>query len=451
MKVQKIFLIISFMLVLAGCSNKSSNITTEGIDWEAAQYHKELSFASAENESFYTVQGYPLLDKKVKLIYYYDGKTNTTYPLCSNTSCNHLDANCEAYVDENSCLNDALWYYKDRLYMVERTSEYDNLVSYDKRGRDKIKEAELSKNGLSVLTSSAISTMCINDGGFFYFLINKDSLDLYRFDLTDKGIPQLINSYQAINENNQMLSMYSSSGAVYFNRIMETKDGTKKYSIDSFDTVNKKFSEIISFTDKPEGLRGNSFDWNNENCFDNEGDFYFTSVDEDDLIINKLKLATKEITELFVIEGNGHTEKNKADTDYVKLIGFDGKQIYIRKGVNINYPNDIKDSNNYLYLIGTDGKLNNTIEINKAKLESADRKTTTSSNISFNYLGTVGENVIISTNEYRVDSDLDLSVWNDRFNKYLDDKKQPSISMLFSHELNNTQEKWKSVTYNNFK
>ena len=103
-----------------------------------------------------------------RFLYYFDMVNKSVMPLCTKLNCEHNSQDCDAYVPDKSRVTGGLWYYNNRLYMIERTDEKDLLVSYDKTGRDKKTEAVLSVNGMSVVSSR--QRACFSHGKLYYIL-----------------------------------------------------------------------------------------------------------------------------------------------------------------------------------------------------------------------------------------------------------------------------------------
>ena len=146
-------LIIAGLTGMTACGNKTSDGGQTDVDYKyasyvyddnAPQYYMSDSAAAAETGYYYIAGAAGVSDNNNKYIYYYDMIKQTTLPLCSKTDCDHNTESCEAYITDNMCLRGKIWYHNQRIYMIERTTEKDILVSYDKTMKDKKEEKTLS-------------------------------------------------------------------------------------------------------------------------------------------------------------------------------------------------------------------------------------------------------------------------------------------------------------------
>lgn len=181
---------------------------------------------------------------------------------------------------------------------------------------------------------------------------------------------------------------------------------------------------MISFDNNLDGVRGDISDWNRDICYDDEDNFYFTSIYDDEFIVNKLNIKSSEVSEFYMLEGKGNTEKNRADTDYCELAGFNGKNIILYQGVNISVK---EKGNNYIYMLGKDGNLTDTIE-----LARNNDKSIASYYIAMDYLGVINNKLIITTSRFDIDNAQITDEWYTKYNELItaDRKKQPRICMI---------------------
>lgn len=146
------YLIPAFaVMIFVGCSNKgrsSENVDYEYSDYvfdnDAPQYYMSNSSAAAPS-GYYFIGDAAISTGSERFLYYFDMVNKSVMPLCTKLNCEHNSQDCDAYVSDKSRVTGGLWYYNNRLYMIERTDEKDLLVSYDKTGRDKKTEAVLSE------------------------------------------------------------------------------------------------------------------------------------------------------------------------------------------------------------------------------------------------------------------------------------------------------------------
>lgn len=202
---------------------------------------------------------------------------------------------------------------------------------------------------------------------------------------------------------------------------------------------------MISFDNNLDGVRGDISDWNRDICYDDEDNFYFTSIYYDEFIVNKLNIKSSEVSEFYVLEGKGNTEKNRADTDYCELAGFNGKNIILYQGVNISVK---EKGNNYIYMLGKDGNLTDTIE-----LARNNDKSIASYYIAMDYLGVINNKLIITTSRFDIDNAQITDEWYTKYNELItaDRKKQPRICMILMCDLEQDNKSWRNITYNMFK
>lgn len=129
--------------VFSGCGGKengAANADYEYSDYvfdnDEAQYYMSNNSAAAET-GYYYIANAPVYTTSYKFLYYFDMVNKNSMPLCTKLNCEHNDESCDAYLSAEECLSSNIWYYNQRIYMIERSDEKDRLVSYDKTGRDK--------------------------------------------------------------------------------------------------------------------------------------------------------------------------------------------------------------------------------------------------------------------------------------------------------------------------
>lgn len=447
----KKFKYILFFLMLSVCLSGCSKAKENPGGGNEANYYTNSSMTVTEEGNFYYISRYPMSEKRIKLIYYYDKKNNISYPLCSDTSCKHTDNTCQAFIEDNECLGDAIWYFNKRIYMIERDTENDSLVSFDKTGGDKKLEARLSVDGNSVLKSSRGSMLCMVDGNIYYILAAKNSLDIYRYSI-EKKENKLITKYE--NPEDMRISLSKTKNKIYVNTTKGGFDSDNMtysiasddviYSIASIDVKDDKYTEIAVF-DRIENIRGYVDEWIYDIAYDDNENFYFPSVYEDEFILNKMSLKDLKTTEIYSIKGNGNTELYKADTDYVKILGYSGKYIVIKKSVNGMVNKDSKEPT-YMYFIDEAGKLSHSLEMKSVDTSRA------SSNFIHKYMGVVDGRVVIIT----CSADLENLKLSDEWYKHYEQlgKEKPKDTiytyLTVTHDVENAGE-WDNITYDMFR
>jgi len=389
-KIYIILLCIFPIAIISGCSNnkytseyststENTKITDFNFDNNKGQYYMPNGSAAAENGYYYiTKNSYTSNNSEPTygyFIYYYDMTSQTTVPLCSKLECQHNDSNCDAYLLENECLGHMIWFYNDRIYMLERTKENDNLVSYDKEGRNKKNICILSDNDAVVgFKNSVDNVACVNNGSLYYETYNSknDFVEFKKVDLKSESKPQVIGTVP-INPNTlstNVFRFYPFQDKVYIfeNQYVSASDTTN--SIYEYDVNKNNLSSLIEFKygDISSPYRGTIYNWNTNMVVDNDGNFYYiTELDGDKIpasigtgynktcIINKYNVLLKTNSELYVLEG---TSDKIGNPDSLIINGYDGTYIYffeyqisstIKKKSNL-----IEDSNN-LIVMNTNG------------------------------------------------------------------------------------------------
>ena len=425
---------------LSGCSKAKENSG----GGNEANYYTKSSITVTEEGSFYYIYRYPMSEKNFNLIYYYDKKNDISYPLCSDTSCKHTDNTCQAFIEDNECLGKAILYFNKRIYMIERDTESDSLVSFDKTGGDKKLEARLSVDGNSLLKNSRPSAICMVDGNVYYILVAKNSLDVYRYSI-EKKENKLITKYE--NPDDMRIALSKTKDKIYVNTIRGgIASDNMTYSIASIDVKDDKYTEIAVF-DKIENLRGNVDEWVVDIAYDDNENFYFPSVYEDEFILNKMSLRDLKNTEIYSIKGNGNTELYKADTDYIRILGYSGKYVVLNKGANIAV-NKHSEEPTYMYFIDEAGKLSHSLEM-KQKMPDGIRS---NSNVEYEYLGVVDGRIVITTDCLYL-KDLKLSdEWYEHYEQLAKKNSKGMIytKLILTNDVENAGE-WDNITYDMFR
>ena len=135
-KILLIMMTVTTALVMTACSGKTNSQTSSEdykyssyvYDDNAPQYYMSDNAAASET-GYYYIAGAPVNNNRNSYIYYYDMVKDMTIPLCSKMDCDHMTEECEAYMSKDACLGNKIWYHNQRLYMIERTTEKDILVS----------------------------------------------------------------------------------------------------------------------------------------------------------------------------------------------------------------------------------------------------------------------------------------------------------------------------------
>ena len=388
---KKIFLImmtVTTALVMTACSGKVTNQTSSEdykyssyvYDDNAPQYYMSDNAAASET-GYYYIAGAPVNNNRNSYIYYYDMVKDMTIPLCSKIDCDHRTEECEAYMSEDACLGNKIWYHNQRLYMIERTTEKDILVSYDKTMRDKKEEKTLSINGLSV--NKYDNSACLTNGKLYYLVSGDNQRYLCAVPIDTDEQAYIVKQYASEYHYYERLSLYPIEDNLYVNWVSGISADEYRYYTEQIDVstdevviqcnMNEKYPEIASTIIYTE--------WCIQSRFDSDGNIYFACVGDNKYIVRKLNISTGDIKDLYVQE-----LQHEKDYGYVHLKNYDGNYIYIYKGVNLmalsGKPLDeqFKKYDNYIYILDTDGNIKDTVILN-----NTDEKV--SGNISAEFYG----------------------------------------------------------------
>lgn len=386
-KIILIIITVVTMLGISACGDKQSNQSTVTDDYRyssytyddnAPQYYMAGSAAASET-GYYYIDGAPVINNSNMYIYYYDMIKDMTIPLCSKVDCDHRTDECEAYISQNICVGSKIWYHNQRLYVIERTTEKDILVSYDKTMRDKKEEKTLSINGLSVNKNS--KNACITNGKLYYELSGDNSLFICAVSLNSDEQAYVVKEYVSEYNYYERVSLYPIEDKIYVNWLSGVSADKSLYYIEQIDISTDKVSRLCDMNEKYPEISSTIINWNSETYFDKDGNLYFTCVDKDNYMVKKLNISTGDIKDLYVQE-----LQHEKDYGYVHLKNYDGNYIYIYKGVNLmalsGKPLDeqFKKYDNYIYILDTDGNIKDTVILN-----NTDEKV--SGNISAEFYG----------------------------------------------------------------
>lgn len=347
-------------------------------DSEKSQFYMAENTAAAEN-GYYYISNAPVNDVNYDFIYFYDMKNQTSLPLCSKLNCEHDSENCDAYITDDECAGNCIWYYKERLYMVERTAEKDLLVSYDKNGRDKKTQAELSVGGGTVRTGSKVT-----GGRLYYSISDGDKLSVYTVSLTEKEAPKQIMEYELDYKYRVKLNLYATDNGLYMQFMGADDIDSQEYIYDYYDTASGEVKNCYNSNENELDVRGqieSKPDF--ANIFYEEGNVYFPSVDGAEFIINRLNFDTKKCDEVYVLDTSEHNNS----AEIVSLVGYDGKYMYIYERIDplMQRKHDVVGGDN-LYVVDINGKLVNKLhfEYNEQFVEEKGHFIKGGSNVGFN-------------------------------------------------------------------
>lgn len=403
-------LIIAGLTGMTACGNKTSDSGQTDVDYKyasyvyddnAPQYYMSDSAAAAETGYYYIAGAAGVSDNNNKYIYYYDMIKQTALPLCFKTDCDHNTESCEAYITDNMCLRGKIWYHNQRIYMIERTTEKDILVSYDKTMKDKKEEKTLSIDGC--LVNGNTNNACISNGKLYYMLSGDNTLMLCSVSLSDDSQAHIIKTYESTYNYFELIVLYAIGDKVYINWRSGISAGENIYYLEVLDINSENVQKLYNMNEQYPDIADSIINWNTEVSFDENNNMYFPCADENNYIIRKLNLDSGEIKDIFILDIEGTTEdltqenkeiknnefvefKESGDENYISFYGYDGKYLYIYKGVNIgklaekSQEERLADYDNYLYIINIDGNIEDIITLNK----TADNA---SANIVLDYKG----------------------------------------------------------------
>lgn len=438
----KLFWVSLILFVLLfGCTagEKASDADKE------AQYYMAPGAAAAKDGYYYIGRPTVSAESGINLLCYFDIAGMRTYPLCSRLNCPHTDESCEAALSNTECLSGSIWYYQGRIYMIESKAEQDELVSYDKQGRNKKTQAVLSVNGLSIGSSGKGVRFCVNQGNLYYLLRGEDTVYLYEVPLTGKQKPVLRKEYVRLDS----MSLSAIGNYVYINRLQGISETKYNYIVERLDTQSGAVQELVNYQTAPFTFQGKIDDWLGEVCFDEENHFYFKSIEEADFILNRLDMNTNENTEFYRVKGTHKESGNPtsmshqaSDAKYVSIKGYDGKYIYLYHGFNVSaHMAEDVESINYLYVLGKDGKLAET-----CPLVYDDGK---AAYLADSVLGGDERYLLVTIGQATVKG-LELpEKWMEKYNALIASRKMPNVcgvGVLDKKQIGTGQAAWKNVT-----
>jgi len=360
-----VVLVFAFLPGCSGKGNKPASGEYEYSDYifnnDEAQYYMSNDAAAAETGYYYIAKS-PISTSSYRFLYYFDMVNKNSLPLCTKLNCAHNDKSCDAYLSGEECLSSNIWYYNQRIYMIERKSEKDIVVSYDKTGRDKREGAVLSVDGRSVDIS--YGGACVSHGKLYYIIKGEKSQFLYEVPFIGKDAPKLIKEYTSEYEISEHLTLYAIGDRVYITLESGITSDINNYIIECIDISGGEPVRKFDYIADQASIQGEIKDWDQQAIYDIEGNFYFASVSDNAYCINKLNLETKKNTEIYTID---LSQDMGSKEDYISLCGFDGKYLYLYEGVDLSVKENRQnyELENYLHIIDTDGKIADTIKFTK--------------------------------------------------------------------------------------
>lgn len=346
-------------------------------DDNEGQYYMSDNSAAAENGYYFITQN-ASENGTNNFIYYYDMTSQTSVPLCSKLNCQHNDTSCDAYISDVKCLGEMIWYYGGRIYMIERSSEKDILISYDSEGRNRKEVCTLSE-GKSVVgfKTSGSGAACVS-GGYLYFVlydsnISENNMKLKRFDLKKSGKAEELGSFtmssSAVAGAQNCFKFYPIRDKIYLFVGAYTHGSSKNtYRVLQYDCTDNRFLTLIDLNKEAlSGVcRGEIINWCKDNVIDSEGNIYYLSWIQGEkitelgayngiCILNQYNLSTKKNKELYVLEGS---DSRLVSSDVLSISGYDGNYVYLYEGVKVTKKKTetpLEDSNQIIVMDSNGG------------------------------------------------------------------------------------------------
>lgn len=427
--------IVLVFAVIPGCSGKKNNPASTEYEYsdyvfnnDEAQYYMNKDAAAAETGYYYIAKS-PVHTSSYKFLYYFDMVNKNSMPLCTKLNCAHNDASCDAYMSDDECLSSYIWYYDQRIYMIERNSEKDILVSYDKTGRDKREGAVLSVDGRSVLSTGRKA--CVSHGKLYYILAGEKSQFLYEVSLMEKDTPKLIKEYTSEYEIRERLNLYAIGDCVYMTLVSGITNDINNYIIECIDISGGEPVRKFDYMADQASIQGEIKDWGR---YDSEGNFYFTSVSDDAYCINKLNLETKKNAEIYTID---LSQDMGSREDYIELCGFDGKYLYLYEMIDFSVKENRQnyELENYLYIIDTDGKVADTVKFNKNREYAKENNVSTNSaSVIISVIGGDSRYLLVTFGDYCVSgvemSKEDIDKYKEAYTNAMKQQKTAGVCVV---------------------
>lgn len=354
-----LLLIIGFILI--PLATHRDNIITP-VDKLAPQYYMDMKSAASDDRYYFINDG--------ALVYYDKNKSDIKY-LCKKENCEHVDESCDARAIVFNTAPKAVWYYNDRLYMIARGAER-TIVSYNLDGEDKKTHTKLNVDSLNadgsgkygvygsdIYAQDTAYAMCFNEGYVYYLVRNIEAMQLYRVSVESGSTPELLASYDLSRFGYGFeVTLTAMPKMVYVNILLGSasqKNKTYTYILDYYDVANNEYVKVLE-TDSEKNSEIASWGRRSDkkSCvFDDAGNMYYVTVKDNEYIINKLNVRTKEQEKFYSIN-------RSSDAEYVSLQMFDGTYFYITRG------------NNYMEVLDKEGKCVASKEIQIADNETLD-------------------------------------------------------------------------------
>lgn len=429
----RLFLVISIALFLVGCSTKQYELPMDG-DKDNDVNVESLSGIYFKSEYNFTIE-----KSTDTFIYYYDLKSETSVPLCSNINCMHMDSSCEASFSETECAGGMFFNYNNQLLMIERKQESDVLVEYDGQGRNKKEIATISEGKKIVGFNSLIDKdTAILYKNYFYFLRqdtsvskdNKTKIEICRISLTNKNI-EIIETID-IREDQKPKSKlkfqtFDNKLFLYVSErgITQTSNYGIRERIYSLNMDEKDCRMIYSgnYSEIQTQLQANIINWGLFTFIDKDENIWFISRDygsDDKMVLNKYNIDKKENTIIYEFSSN---DTEKLNISSIFLVGLDSENVFL-KHTYFPHGKDVPSEKISLMSLSHEGKLNNEIAFAENSEWLTSKSIQATGGGDFNLINNENKLLLLSFNEPWVKG---LEMSDDAYTKIRNIKKNGTI------------------------
>lgn len=235
---------IAIMLLALTCASCSKGVDKQELN--AKGYVSETDdhtyvddgkrFVESDKGAYYWKDG---------LLYYYDLASDKETILCRNVNCDHTGQSCNALFMD---YDEALYYYKNSLYMIEmqntkeKTKCYLTKISEDGSTRTRITELFERPNTQGICYEGAIHR------GYFYFAVSPSTYEkkkensLYRVQIKENAKVETIASATGYGVE---YDMQGYGTKIYFDETQNTDANASDYSsrLKTYDITNGKIEE----------------------------------------------------------------------------------------------------------------------------------------------------------------------------------------------------------------
>ncbi len=328
-------------------NSRESSFAAYDYNQEKAQQQSREQMAVAPKGYYYTAS---------RILQFYDIENDLNTAVCSKVGCSHKDEGCDAYVYDIdafsddlscSCFGSEVFYYNDKLYMVERNKDGEYfLIQYDSNFNSKEIVATLASYKGKMTTLKNPKASLISENYLYYYIYsftkedyeNKNynaTYDCMRVKLEVGAEPEKLGAFtfpsdytMAMGTAGGMEVLISGNDIYYIaggtNRFY-TNDHEVQGRVARYSKTSGKFELLWSHigseaknvwgsgTDVVEMIDSNA-------CMDDAGNLY--------LLNKKPKMLNNSIA---VVNFDTQTSKNLYTTPYtsIEAMDFDGELLYL--------------------------------------------------------------------------------------------------------------------------